>query len=61
MSKPNVFAGLVGKAARDLDEACSLYGFDIDVHTDRRTGGAPELVIGYPHHWKFFVARRRGS
>ena len=29
--------------------------------TDRRTGGEPELVIGYPHHWTFLVAERIGA
>ena len=46
----------------DLEEWVSFiesYGFDVEVVTDRRTGGAPEMVIGYPHHWTFFVARRR--
>jgi SAM-dependent methyltransferase len=33
-------------------------GFDVEVVTDQRTLGEPELVIGHPHHWKFFVARR---
>ena len=47
-----------------IDEWTSFiesYGFDVEVHTDRRTGGDPELVIGYPHHWKFFVATRRNQ
>ncbi len=34
------------------------YGFEVRTVTDRRTGGKPEMVIGYPHHWTFFVARR---
>lgn len=34
------------------------YGFTVEVHTDVRCGGRPELVIGYPHHWTFFLARR---
>jgi ubiquinone/menaquinone biosynthesis C-methylase UbiE len=37
------------------------HGFDLEVHTDRRTQGQPEMIIGRPHHWKFFVARRRGA
>jgi SAM-dependent methyltransferase len=35
------------------------HGFDLDMVTDRRTGGRPEMVIGHPHYWKFFLARRR--
>jgi len=34
-------------------------GFTVEEITDRRTGGVPEDVIGYPHHWTFLVARRR--
>ena len=34
------------------------YGYVVKLVTDRRTGGQPEMVIGYPHHWKFFVAQR---
>lgn len=35
------------------------FGFEARIVTDRRTGGRPEMVIGYPHHWTFVVARRR--
>lgn len=34
------------------------YGWRAEVVRDRYTGGQPELVIGYPHYWKFIVARR---
>ena len=37
------------------------YGFEVHMDTDRRTGGEPEMVIGYPHYWKFLVARRTDS
>ena len=33
-------------------------GFTTRVVTDRRTGGSPESVIGYDHHWTFVVADR---
>ena len=33
-------------------------GFAVSEEVDRRTGGKPELVIGYPHHWTFLVAER---
>lgn len=36
-------------------------GFAVREVTDRRTGGAPELVIGHPHHWTFLVAEREES
>ena len=34
------------------------YGFDPHIETDRHTGGAPEMVIDYPHHWTFAVGMR---
>lgn len=34
-------------------------GFDAREHLDRRSGGVPELVIGHPYYWAFFVFRRR--
>lgn len=37
------------------------YGFRVQSFTDRRTGGRPELVIGYPHYWNFLVAHREGA
>lgn len=33
-------------------------GFSVERIIDQRTGGKPELVIGHPHHWTFFVATR---
>ncbi|MEA3194830.1 MAG: Methyltransferase domain [Betaproteobacteria bacterium] len=36
-------------------------GFETSVVQDRHTGGEPELVIGYPHHWKFLVCRRTAA
>jgi len=45
----------------DLDEVCDFiesYGFRARPITDRRTGGAPEVVIGHPHYWTFLVADR---
>ena len=37
------------------------YGFDVQMIADDRTRGEPEMVIGHPHRWKFFLARRRPS
>jgi hypothetical protein len=34
------------------------YGFDASKVVDRRTGGGPELVIGYEHYWTFLVGDR---
>lgn len=36
-------------------------GFALREIVDRRTGGQPESVIGYPHWWTFFVAERRNG
>jgi SAM-dependent methyltransferase len=33
-------------------------GFRVEAVIDRRTGGQPEDVIGYPHYWTFLVADR---
>jgi len=35
------------------------YGFSVERIADRRSGGAPENVIGYPHWWTFFRAVRK--
>ena len=45
-------------AREDIISFISSYGFVVREVIDRRTGGAPEVVIGYPHHWTFFVATR---
>lgn len=42
----------------DIKAFIESYGFDVEIITDRRTGGKPELVIDYPHYWKFFVATK---
>ena len=34
------------------------YGFEVETFIDRRTGGKPEMIIDYPHHWKFFRATK---
>lgn len=46
-------------ARREVMAFIADYGFDAREVTDRRSGGKPELVIGYPHHWTFLVATRR--
>lgn len=46
----------------DRDELLAVIereGFTTRLVTDRRSGGEPELSIGYPHHWQFVVATRR--
>ncbi|MCR6737158.1 MAG: class I SAM-dependent methyltransferase [Afipia sp.] len=34
------------------------YGFSVSFHVDDYTGGKPQDVIGYPHHWTFVEAVR---
>lgn len=36
-------------------------GFRLREIADRRSGGRPETVIGYPHWWTFLVAERIGG
>jgi len=45
-----------------IQEVCDFirsYGFQVRSIPDRRTGDAPEMVIGYPHYWRFLVAVRQ--
>ncbi|MCX7309509.1 MAG: methyltransferase [Afipia sp.] len=43
---------------REVTDFVSSYGFKSEIVTDRRSGGRPEMVIGYPHYWTFMVADR---
>ena len=48
--------------AYDIDEVSRFiesFGYEVRLETDRRTGGDPELVIGYPHYWTFLVGERK--
>lgn len=42
----------------DVMRFVASYGFKPETVKDRRSGGQPELVIGYPHYWTFMVADR---
>jgi SAM-dependent methyltransferase len=45
----------------DRSEFCDFIrarGFKPTLIEDRRSGGQPELVIGYPHYWTFVIAER---
>ncbi|GAA5263001.1 class I SAM-dependent methyltransferase [Methanocalculus sp. MC3] len=35
------------------------YGFHVQQIQDERTGGKPEMVIDYPHYWKFLLAEKQ--
>jgi SAM-dependent methyltransferase len=43
----------------EIIEFITEYGFAAREVIDRRCGGEPETVIGYPHYWCFLVATRR--
>jgi ubiquinone/menaquinone biosynthesis C-methylase UbiE len=43
---------------REVIDFIESFGFRARIVTDLRTGGRPEMVIGYPHHWTFVEARR---
>jgi len=45
----------------ELMDFIANYGFAAQEIEDRRTGGSPEDVIGYPHWWTFIVAIRDSS
>lgn len=47
--------------AYDMEDVLAFIraaGWSPTVVEDERTGGKPEMVIGYPHHWTFIVAVR---
>lgn len=44
----------------DVMDFAASYGFSSEVVIDRRSGGRPEAVIGYPHYWTFMVMDRIG-
>ncbi len=45
----------------EIREFIEARGFRLREIVDRRTGGKPEIVIGYPHWWTFLVAERIGA
>lgn len=45
-------------ALKEVLSFMDSHGFSAQKISDRRTEDRPEMVIGYPHHWKFVVAVR---
>ena len=45
-------------ARREIMPFIESYGFEVEEVVDRRTMGATEMVIGYPHAWTFLRAVR---
>ena len=48
-------------ALGELTQFISSYGYVVEVVQDRRVGDGPEMVIDYPHYWKFLVCTRTGG
>lgn len=46
---------------KEMFDFISEHGFVATEYVDQRCGGKAELVIGYPHHWSFVVARRQAA
>lgn len=44
--------------SEELMDFIRSYGFSVRCIEDRYTGGEPQMVIDYPHYWKFFLAQR---
>ena len=42
----------------DIVSFIRSHGFSVKSHVDRYTHGQPQIVIDYPHYWKFIVAQR---
>jgi ubiquinone/menaquinone biosynthesis C-methylase UbiE len=45
--------------ANELVAFMASHGFEAEKIADRRSKGEAEMVIGHPHWWTFFCARRR--
>jgi hypothetical protein len=43
----------------ELINFISSYGYEVEVVTDLRTGGRPEMVIDHPHYWTFLLAKKK--
>ena len=43
----------------EISEFMAERGFTVAPVLDRRTGGHPEDVIGYPHHWSFLLCTKQ--
>jgi SAM-dependent methyltransferase len=46
-------------ATGELVRFVESYGFGVRMVRDERSGDAPEIVIDYPHYWKFLVCTRK--
>lgn len=44
---------------QEVQDFIASYGYHVRWETDQRTSGAPEMIIDYPHYWKFLIAERR--
>ncbi|WP_008313722.1 class I SAM-dependent methyltransferase [Leptolyngbya sp. PCC 6406] len=46
---------------QEVMQFIASYGFEVSSVQDERAGDQPEMVIGYPHYWRFLVAVRPSS
>lgn len=46
---------------REFMRFIESYGFEVRAVRDERAGDSAEMVIGYPHYWKFFVGVRKAG
>lgn len=45
-------------ATSEICQFIAAYGFSVEVVRDQRAEDEAEMVIGYPHYWKFLIAVR---
>jgi ubiquinone/menaquinone biosynthesis C-methylase UbiE len=43
---------------KEIIDFIKSFGFSVEVIVDKRSQGKPEMVIDYPHFWKFIFAKR---
>ena len=43
---------------QEVMDFIQTHGFKVQLITDEYTGGKPQQVIGYEHHWKFMLAEK---
>ncbi len=53
----NVYVNHYGQD--EIIKFINKYGFEAEVITDLRSRGNPEIVINYPHYWKFILAKKK--
>tara|TARA_B100000989_G_scaffold297081_2_gene281842 strand:- start:54 stop:755 length:702 start_codon:yes stop_codon:yes gene_type:complete len=44
---------------KEFIEFIQSYNFDVKIIKDKRTSGKKEMIIDYPHYWKFILATKK--